>query len=277
MTSQPVLRPLGPLQSSCRPLSGRCGTVWAARLRSSTARDRCRAASCRAASALCRSSAALRRSVAAQLTLGAGDLPIDHPLLPAGQQRRIVGTQTAAGHLVTNHSSLVTNHSSLIASLAAWSRASAAWSRASAAWSRRDAHQSRLTASSSSSSARSSRSAAAWSRSRAASSLWSPTLSLGALPVLLPTSHRRQQPCPRGIVQGGQPSDNSEHARPARTQEGQAFPAANQRIRPITRSPPASPASCRDPSTGDQGTPGSACSWARTRARPRTAARTGRN
>jgi hypothetical protein len=270
MTSQPVLRPLGPLQSSCRPLSGRCGTVLGGE---ATILHRPRPLQGRLLPrgqclmpVLSGPPAIGRR----QLTLGAGDLPIDHPLLPAGQQRRIVGTQTAAGHLVTNHSSL-------IASLAAWSRASAAWSRASAAWSRRDAHQSRLTASSSSSSARSSRSAAAWSRSRAASSLWSPTLSLGALPVLLPTSHRRQQPCPRGIVQGGQPSDNSEHARPARTQEGQAFPAANQRIRPITRSPPPSPASCRDPSTGDQGTPGSACSWARTRARPRTAARTGRN
>jgi hypothetical protein len=181
MTSQPVLRPLGPLQSSCRPLSGRCGTVLGGEAtilhRPRPLQGRLLPCGQCLLPVLSGPPAIGRR----QLTLGAGDLPIDHPLLPAGQQRRIVGTQTAAGHLVTNHSSLVAGIGSLVAF---------------------------------------------------------PGSLLAVVTDPLTRGHYlSSSPLPTGVSshalagssRGGQPSDNSGHARPARTQEGQAFPAANQR------------------------------------------------
>lgn len=216
MTSQPVLRPLGPLQSSCRPLSGRCGTVLGGE---ATILHRPRPLQGRLLPrgqcllpVLSGPPAIGRR----QLTLGAGDLPIDHPLLPAGQQRRIVGTQTAAGHLVTNHSSLIASLRGLVAgigSLVAAGRPPVpADSQLVVQLGSFIAQRGRLVA--------------------------FPGSLLAVVTDPLTRGHYlSSSPLPTGVSshalagssRGGQPSDNSGHARPARTQEGQAFPAANQR------------------------------------------------
>lgn len=237
MTSQPVLRPLGPLQSSCRPRPGRFGTVLGGEAtilhRPRPLQGRLLPRGQRLVPVLGGLPAIGRR----QPTLGAGDLPIDHPLLPAGQQRRIVGTQTAAGDLVTNHGSLIANLRGLVAGIGSLVAAGRPPVPAD---------------------------------SQLVVQLGSFVAQLGRL-VAFPGSllavvtdpltrghYLSSSPLPTGVSshalggssRGGQPATTQ--SMPGQPELGKAGPSLRptSAIRPIARSPPAFPASCRDPSTG---------------------------